>query len=266
MLATYHDDMPDPGKLHSTLSQHGRFMKLGRNVPALLVLPEADARPAPLLIWMHGRTADKTLDTGRYLRLFRAGIASCSLDLPGHGERFDEEGQKPESVLSIVEQMVEELDRITEELASRPEIDEQRIAIGGISAGGMAALARCCRAHHYQGICVEATTGNLEYRKSSIFADPERSRRLDPIKHLDHWRPTPLLALHNLLDEWVDVDGQRFFIEAIRERYETPDDVEFHVYTKPTGAPYEHSGFGRYSADAKARQVDFLERVFEMKS
>ena len=76
----------------------------------------------------------------------------------------------------------------------------------------------------------------------------------------------PLLALHNLLDEWVDVDGQRFFIEAIRERYETPDDVEFHVYTKPTGAPYEHSGFGKFSADAKARQVDFLERVFEMKS
>ena len=266
MLAAYDDEMREPGKLHSTLDQHGRFLKLGQNVPALLVLPEPDARPAPLLIWMHGRTADKTLDTGRFLRLFRAGIASCSLDLPGHGERFDEEGQKPESVLAIVEQMVDELDLITEELAARPEIDEHRIAIGGISAGGMVALSRCCRAHRYEAICVEATTGNLEYRASSIFADPARSRRLDPIRHLEHWRPTPLLALHNLLDEWVDVDGQRFFIEAIRARSETPDDVEFHVYTKPTGAPYEHSGFGKFSADAKARQVEFLQRVFEMNS
>ncbi|HAW95771.1 MAG: hypothetical protein CMJ33_01770 [Phycisphaerae bacterium] len=261
MLTAYHETMPQPGKLHSTLDQHGRFLRLGADVPALLVLPEPAARPAPLLIWMHGRTAEKTLDTGRFLRLFRAGIASCSLDLPGHGERYDEVGQKPESVLKIVEQMVGELDQVTEELAARPEIDETRIAIGGISAGGMVALARCCREHTYRAICVEATTGNLEYRASSIFADPERSRRLDPIRHLEHWRPIPLLALHNLLDEWVDVDGQRFFIEAVRERHEDPSEVEFHVYTKPTGAPYEHSGFGKFSADAKTRQVDFLSKT-----
>jgi dienelactone hydrolase len=266
MLAAYHACMPEPEKLHSTLEQHGRFITLGQGVPALLVLPEPSHRPAPLLIWMHGRTADKTVDTGRYLRLFRAGIASCSLDLPGHGERYDEEGQKPESVLKIVEQMVDELDEVTTELAGRTEIDEHRIAIGGISAGGMVALARCCRPHAYEAITVEATTGNLEYRASSIFADPKRSRRLDPIAHLDHWRPIPLLALHNLLDEWIEIDGQRFFIEAVRKRHKNPDEVEFHVYEKPTGAPYEHSGFGKYSADAKARQVDFLSRVLSPKS
>ena len=241
-------------------------MRLGRDVPGLLVLPEPEDRPAPLLIWMHGRTADKTLDSGRYLRLFRAGIASCSLDLPGHGERYDEEAQRPESVLAIVEQMVEELDEITAQLGERTDIDEHRIAIGGISAGGMVALARCCRTHPYKAVTVEATTGNLEYRASSIFADPARSRRLDPIEHLDSWRPIPLLALHNLLDEWVEVDGQRFFIEALRKRHEHPEEVEFHVYEKPTGAPYEHSGFGRYSADAKTRQVDFLSRVLGPRS
>jgi len=34
---------------------------------------------------MHGRTANKELDPGRYLRLIRAGIAVCAIDLPGHG-------------------------------------------------------------------------------------------------------------------------------------------------------------------------------------
>ena len=105
-----------------------------------------------------------------------------------------------------------------------------------------------------------ATTGNLAYRASSIFANPERLQRLDPIQHLADWRPVPLLALHNLLDEWIDVDGQRFFIEALRSRYPDPGLVDFHVYERPTGAPYEHSGFGRFSADAKDRQTEFLAR------
>ena len=139
-------------------------------------------------------------------------------------------------------------------------VDPTRIAIGGISAGGIVSLVRCCRDHPYSAICVEATTGNLAYRASSIFANPERLQRLDPIQHLADWRPVPLLALHNLMDEWIDVDGQRFFIEALRSRYPDPALIDFHVYERPTGAPYEHSGFGRFSADAKDRQTAFLAR------
>ena len=126
--------------------------------------------------------------------------------------------QEPAAVLPVVEQMVGELDGIVEDLTGFEEIDRERIALGGISAGGMATLIRSCRAHSFTAFSVEATTGNLAYRASSIHADPARVRRLDPMLHLEHWRPTPLLALHNLMDEWIDVDGQRFFIEALRER------------------------------------------------
>ena len=256
----YHAAMPDRETLHSELRDASRFTRLGDGVPSMLVLPEPGDRPAPLLVWMHGRTADKTLDSGRFLRLLRRGIGSCSLDLPGHGERLDERLQDPAAVLPVVEQMVQELDGVVAELGELDEVDSSRLALGGISAGGMATLVRCCREHPFSALSVEATTGNLAYRASSIHADPDRVARLDPIHHLEAWRPTPLLALHNLLDEWIDVDGQRFFIEALRERCPDPGIVEFHVYRKPTGAPYEHSGFGQFSADAKNRQVEFLAR------
>ena len=252
--------MPEFGTLHSELRKNARSIRLGNDVPALVVVPDAHEAPRPMLIWMHGRTANKELDSGRFLRLLRRGIGSCSLDLPGHGERFDQDLQEPAAVLPMVEQMVEELDGVVEELVEIQGIDPNRLAIGGISAGGMASLIRCCREHPFAALCAEATTGNLAYRASSIFANPDRVSRLDPIEHLDQWRPIPLLALHNLLDEWVDVDGQRFFIEALRARYADPTLIDFHVYERPTGAPYEHSGFGQFSADAKDRQVAFLAR------
>ena len=258
--------MPEFGTLHSELRENARQIRLGKDVPALVVVPEAGAAPAPMLVWMHGRTADKALDSGRFLRLLRRGIGSCSLDLPGHGERFDEALQEPAAVLPIVEQMVQELDGVLADLIQIEGINPERIAIGGISAGGMASLIRCCSEHPFAAICVEATTGNLAYRASSILADPTRVARLDPIHHLEHWRPVPLLALHNLLDEWVDVDGQRFFIDALRGRYTDQELIDFHVYERPTGAPHEHSGFGQFSGDAKDRQVAFLARHLEVDS
>jgi hypothetical protein len=95
--------VPQPfGQLPSSLAAMSRTVRLaGGHVPALLVHPHLDAttgraaRPAPILVWMHGRTVTKELDPGRYLRLARAGIASCALDLPGHGERFDAALQDP---------------------------------------------------------------------------------------------------------------------------------------------------------------------------
>jgi hypothetical protein len=91
--------------------------------------------------------------------------------------------------------------------------------------------------------------------------DPDRLERINVVDHLDDWREIPLLAVHNRLDEWIRVEGQQTFVSALRDHYEDPSLVEFHVYEEPTGAPYEHAGFGRFAADAKSRQVAFLERT-----
>jgi len=259
--------VPQPfDQLPASVLSLARTVRLaGGTVPALVVHPHLDrdlgraARPAPLLVWMHGRTVSKELDPGRYLRLARAGIASCALDLPGHGERLDPALQEPARTLVVVERMASEIDGVVAELEASGEFAPGAMAIGGMSAGGMATLVRLCTPHRFRAAVVECTTGSWRWQRSRAMFDPVRVAAMDPIEHLAGWRDIPLLALHNTLDEWVPVDGQREFVAALRARSPRPADVELHEYG-PTGAPAEHAGFGRFASDAKDRATAFLAR------
>lgn len=263
------------------------FTRLGDGVPALLAHPDegwnrADGPPPrarPTVVWMHGRTVNKELDPGRYLRWLRAGegsglpgIATCAIDLPGHGERFDPSMQGPDRSLEVVEQAASEIDGVVAALGEarfRGAFDLSRLAIGGMSAGGMATLIRLCRPHTFRCAAVESTAGDFEamassrafYTRGGSDASGETARRLDPSAHLDSWRPIPLLALHSEADEWVPVGAMRSFIEKLRERYASAgaDPELAKLVTWPTtGAPNEHAGFGRVSNDAKNLQTGFL--------
>ena len=257
--------VPQPfDQLPSSVLALSRAVRIGGGkVPALLVHPYFDRntgtvlRPAPVLVWMHGRTVTKELDPGRYLRLARAGIATCAVDLPGHGERLDAPRQAPEETLGVVEQMVGELDAVVADLDASGEHLGCKRALGGMSAGGMAALVRLTRPHTFDAAVVECTTGSWRWQQHRAMFDAARVAAMNPIDHLQNWREIPLLALHNFEDEWIPVDGQREFIEAVRARATHPEVVQFHVYG-PTGAPFEHAGFGRMASDAKERVTGFL--------
>jgi dienelactone hydrolase len=257
-------------KLPKSLQPHARTVRLpsrtGEEIPALLIHPDWTT-PAPVTIWMHGRTAHKELDPGRYQRWLRAGIAACAIDLPGHGERADAEKQSAEHTLPMARQAVGEIDSVVEALA-HPQyagaFDIDRMGIGGMSAGGIVALRRLCDPHPFVCAAVEGTSGSLE----RMLQHPERHGRtlldeMNPIRNLAHWRPIPLLALHSEADAWVPVDGMRDFISALRDHYRArgADESMIELVTWPeTGAPYEHLGFGRVSNDAKNTQTAFLKR------
>ncbi|MCH2144690.1 MAG: alpha/beta fold hydrolase [Phycisphaerales bacterium] len=250
--------MPILGELPNSIRRNARHVRLSGDVPAMLVRPESGATDAPLFIWMHGRTANKELDPGRYIRLMRAGIASCALDLPGHGERLDPRRQEPGAIVDVIQQMLEELDPVLEDLRSMDTHDATRIGIGGISAGGIVTLLRMTREHDFRCAAVEATTGNRAFRSETMSVDDDRLEGIDVMNRLEDWREVPLLAVHNRFDEWIDVAGQEVFMDTLRKRYDRPELVELHVYEERTGAPFEHAGFGRFSPDAKDRQVAFL--------
>ncbi|MCH2134765.1 MAG: alpha/beta fold hydrolase [Phycisphaerales bacterium] len=251
-------------QLPSAIRRRGRLARLGpHEVPALLIPPEGqeDAPPPPMVVWIHGRTACKELDPGRYLRLMRSGMAVCAVDLPGHGERSVPALQESGHVLGVVLQMVSELDDVVHAAVEALGADPERVGLGGMSAGGMVTLARLCRPHRFRAASVEATTGNwraqahLPMLKAS---DAAAIAEADPIEHLDGWREIPLQAFHCRADEWVAFDGQDQFIQALRSRYRDPDAVTFSVFER-TGAPNEHAGFGRYSAEVKEEQRLFFE-------
>lgn len=265
----------DPRFAHfpTSLRERTRAVTLSsHDVPALLVHPDFRI-PAPTVLYMHGRTVSKELDSGRYLRYLRAGIATCSVDLPGHGERLDPLYHEPAKTLDLLEEMLVEIDHVIEALADpafHGAFDLDRLAIAGMSAGGMAALRRLCDPHPFRCATVEGTTGDLDalYNQTGPHArpwpvshDPEQLAGLDPCRHLDSWEPIPLLALHAELDEVVPVGGQRGFIEKLRARYAglgaDPELVTLKTWPE-TGAPSEHAGFGRYAGDAKTIQTGFL--------
>ncbi|MBL0927000.1 MAG: prolyl oligopeptidase family serine peptidase [Phycisphaerales bacterium] len=239
--------------------------------PAAVLSRTRPARPRPTVIWFHGRTVSKELDPGRYLRWLRAGIATCAADLPGHGARAgDASLREPERTLEIVEQAAAEVDAIVEHLAS-PEFhgcfDLDRLAIGGMSAGGMVTLVRLTspHAHTFKAAAVECTAGDFSAMHAhSRFFVPDRAARLNPAEHLDHWRTIPLLALHSEADQWVPVAAIRAFTDRLRALYSRrgadPGLIELRTWPQ-TGAPNEHYGFGRVANDAKNLQTDFLARV-----
>jgi pimeloyl-ACP methyl ester carboxylesterase len=248
----------------------------GSGVPALLAHPtwSPGDPPAPTLIWMHGRTVSKELDNGRYLRLIRAGVAVCAVDLPGHGERLDPEFHQPERTLDLLAQAVAEVDGIVHALGSGPLagfFDTTRVALGGMSAGGMVTLRRLCDAHPFVAAAVEGTAGNLhrlyiESPPSGLRArhDPARVAELDPLPRVSSWRPIPLLAMHSEADRIVPIECVTSFLGPLRSHYARLGVPEGLITLKTwptTGAPEEHNGFGRVASEAKSIFVDFLVRA-----
>lgn len=254
--------------LPRSLQAHARTVRLpsgvAEEIPALLIHPDWSSH-APVTIWLHGRTANKELDPGRYRRWLRAGIATCAVDLPGHGERADPAKQDAENTLLMVRQAVSELDSVVEALADPrygSAFDLDRMAVGGMSAGGIVALRRLCDPHPFACAAVEGTSGSLE----RMLKHPERHGRelldaMNPIRNVAGWRPIPLLVLHSEADAWVPVQGVRDFLDALRAHYreQGADESMIEMVTWPeTGAPHEHLGFGRVSNDAKNIQTAFL--------
>ncbi len=244
--------------LPSRLRERAHYCGLG-GVPALLI--EKDERPRPFLLWLHGRTADKETDPGRYLRCIRSGINVCAVDLPGHGERFDAQSQTAAAAMTVITTMAEELKGVLVDLTRRGSFDLSRSAIGGMSGGGMAAICALTGQHPFRAAILEAACGAwLDAERASTLRWPAALADIaqhDPATHLDGWREIPILAVHARGDRRVPFDAQMAFLNLLRDRYEHPEAIEVFALDH-TGAADEHVGFGKQSATVKAREVAFL--------
>jgi dienelactone hydrolase len=248
-----------------SLRERTRIGRVGP-APALVVLPEGDG-PFPLLLWLHGRTVSKEIDSARYLRLLRAGIATCAIDLPGHGEREDPALHAPGALPDLLGQAHAEIDGVIDALGAVPEadrLDPARFAMGGMSAGGMVTLRRLCDPHRFRCAVVESTAGDFVAAAGGRARDRmvvAAMQGLDPAQHLDGWRPLPLLALHSAKDEVAPLAGIERFLERLEAHHTArgadPALVERLVFPE-TGAPAEHAGFGRRAGDARKRLLVFL--------
>jgi len=228
------------------------------SVPCLLSCK--DDQPRPFIFWMHGRTADKELDPGRYLRYVRRGINVCAVDLPGHGDRFEAALQEPQQVLHVILQMAEEVDGVLSGLAEHGLFDLSKVAIGGMSAGGIATIQRLLRPHQFKVAVLEASTGDLSTMRDMAICtglNQEAFNEVNPMSRLEGWNDIPVISFHSKQDAWIPYIGQETFMRALKQKSSHPETIEFISFDK-TGAPYEHIGFGRESAFVKEVQVEFV--------
>ncbi len=254
------------------LAERSRFTTLGP-APVLLAHPDWESE-APVMLWMHGRTAHKELDPGRYTRFLRAGIACCAIDLPAHGERLDDRSDDAAHSLELIEKAAGEIDMIISTLAriDGGRFNTSRVGIGGMSMGGMVALRRLCDPHTFLAAAVDAACGNFSelYFPSDgspapwkVSHDRAEVDRVDPSQHLDEWEPIPLLAIHSRGDRVVPWRAQEKFLDQLAEHYRQMDAdpalIERLVFDK-TGATMEHLGFGTHATEAKNAQAEFLAR------
>jgi fermentation-respiration switch protein FrsA (DUF1100 family) len=238
--------------------------------------------PAPVVLWFHGRTVQKELDPGRYLRWSRLGIAACAVDLPGHGERAgDGSLQGPESTLRVAAWAAGEIDGVLGALADERfggAFDLSRVAIGGMSAGGMVTLIRLTGDggtryavegggdRVFAGAVIEASAGDFRVMEGHDFFVRERVERLNPIDRVERVGDVvPVLAVHSAKDAWVPVSGMTGFIEQLGDRYEriggSAGDARVHVWDE-TGASHEHMGFGGKTNETKNMENAFLAERF----
>ena len=262
--------MPDrleQARWPSSLRDHARLLQLGP-APAVIVTPDEAPPPWPLVLWLHGRSVNKEIDSARYRRLQRGGIATCAIDLPGHGERLDEALQQPEALADLLGQALTEVDPVLEAaLAADARLDADRLAIGGVSAGGMVTLRRLGDPHRFLAAAVESSGGDLAAAGSPARYREVGARGLDPIAHLAGWRPIPLLALHSEADALVPVAAIRGFTTALAAHYAAQGadaDLVRLVTWETTGAPQEHLGLGKRSAEGRQLLLDHLQRALRI--
>jgi len=256
------------------LKQRARFETF-EGVPTLLAHPDW-VTPVPLMVWLHGRTATKELDPGRYLRLIRAGVGVLAIDLPGHGQRSGAAKHANAHSLDVLQQASGEIDDVLGGLRSSDHaatFDLGRVGIGGMSLGGMTTLHRLCSPHGFACAVIEGATGwlggqyyparyELPPAKGALYPhDPTRVSELDPMEHLETFRPIPLLVMHSEADEMVPWVGMRRFLDELSARYRhrgaEPGLIRAKTWAT-TGAPHEHLGFGRAAAESKTTLTEFV--------
>jgi len=269
-------------ELPQSLQAKSKHIRLGDNVPALVVHPDFDKptqSPRPWVLWIHGRTVYKELDPGRYNRWARAGIGAIAIDLPGHGERFTDDGHSPTQTVQNLTQCINEIPAVIQSIADLGIFDMTKSAIGGMSAGGMVTSRILCNNHKFLGASLECTTGNLiglyfptdssQSSLSRIHHDRSEVEAIDTPSHLDTFKPIPLLAMHNKGDTIIPYQSQADFIQTLKSHYQTnntnPDLIQFITFDN-TGAIQEHAGFGKFAAEAKDKQLAFFKDLFGIDS
>lgn len=140
---------------NSVIIEHGFiYSEKNERIPILIYKPATGMRLYPAVIFLHG-TGGKKEDNRKFLyQLVKRGIMGISIDARFHGERIAGGAHGSREYVAAATAAWENKDRahqthpflfdtafdlwrVTDYLTSRPDVDPNRIGMGGISMGGI---------------------------------------------------------------------------------------------------------------------------------
>lgn len=225
-------------------------------IPALWIEPGVGSAPRKLVIWLTGFTGCKE-EMEPYLReLAQRGFHALSFDPWQHGERSKEDkeslqkrvfGNYRRHMWPIFGYTALEILRIID-WAVREWGVEKEIRVGGISMGGVAAVAAA--GIDSRIVCAAVSGSSPDWLRNGADLPPGEADaysqffydRLNPLTHLDHYRHLPAIDFEcGAEDHHVPPDGALQFQNALQNTYRTcPDRLRVIL----------HPGAGHTTTDA----------------
>jgi len=183
-------------------------------VTGLLTIPKNISTPMPVIIFLHGIGDYKDRD---YMELgHKFMVDSCyaifRIDVANHGDRkvhnydYDFVDGYRYWTRDIIAQTVFDLRRAVDFLATRPEIDKDRIGYFGISLGGIIGTVFCGVDERVKVPVIALAGGGLHLAfKLKAFSEETKIyfSIIDPINFVEKIAPRPLLMLNASEDEIV---------------------------------------------------------------
>lgn len=204
-----------------------------QRVTAILALPKKFAPPFPAVILVAGAGGHKDTD---YLRLTAdmlssLGYATLSLDAQYHGERkrpgrtgnihlIDSYTNRDAWVQTVID-----LRRAVDYLASRPDIDAQKIGYFGFSQGGILGATFLGVEPRVKAACLAVSGGGfVEWAKQRKIWKAGHARAFqvnaavtDPIYFIGRFAPRPLLMLSAKRDELIPKEATLRLFNAAKQ-------------------------------------------------
>lgn len=180
----------------------------------------------PIVYFYHGFTSSKLVYSYFAVALAQSGMRVIMPDAKQHGARFDgDETARLYQFWSILKSNIDEFSQLHQALAERYLVDEQRVAVGGASMGGMTALGIMAR--YSQVRCVACLMGSGYFISLGKYLFPPQALDLESLNKLANYDIShqlenignrPLLLWHGEQDDVVPASETWRLEQALIEK------------------------------------------------
>ncbi|MBN2085700.1 MAG: prolyl oligopeptidase family serine peptidase [Anaerolineales bacterium] len=209
------------------------------HIPAIWIEPEEKSGPRKLAIWLPGFTGCKEEMEPYLCELSARGFFALSFDPWQHGERAAEDkeslskrvfGNYRRHMWPIFGHTALEILRVID-WAVREQHVEKEIRLGGVSMGGVAAVAAA--GIDTRIVCAAVSGSSPDWLRNGADTPPGEPdsyaqyfyNRLNPLTHPDHYLHQPALDFEfGAGDRHVPPDTARQFRDALKETYRAHPD------------------------------------------